>query len=110
MKLESVNANPHMTSLQGYIECTYKELCEIFGRPFKFDDGDKVSTSWQLKIRDDEGISHTITIYDYKASVPPRGKYNWHIGGHNKAAPRVLREYLEQENAMETAWLAKHTY
>ena len=109
MKLISVNANPNLTSLQGYIECSYNELCKLFGRPFKYE-GDKVTTEWNLTIRDDDDISHTIIIYDWKEAKPPRGIYNWHIGGHNKAAARVLHDFSEQENLKETAWLDKHTY
>ena len=101
LKLVSVNADPSLTSLQSTIVASYDDLCEIFGRPFEYN-GDKVTTEWDLRINeiDEDGEvwdSYVCTIYDWKQDTPPRGVYEWHIGGHSKKSAHVLKEYIKQE-------------
>ena len=90
------------THLQGYVLARYSDLVKIFGEPQEAD-GYKVSSEWEIEFADGTVAS----IYDYKETslydrdypspknfriAADKGKgFEWHIGGHNKAA--VARVY-----------------
>lgn len=74
------------SSLQGYITTTLERLIYLFGEP---DEGsDKTNAEWILDI---DGT--IVTIYDYKQSEAPTGKYDWHIGGFSPKAVEKLGEF-----------------
>lgn len=75
--------------LQGYVFTTYDELVKTFGEPHCFD-GDKTTVEWMLKF--DNG--DVVTIYDYKEWETPKHLYQWHIGGFNKNAKRLVIKAL----------------
>lgn len=91
------------TSLQGYIEASYKELEEILGKPVEFTDGYKVSTEWIFR---KEETRQVVTLYDYKevntydSSLPTVEEfrklksYNWHIGTIKSETARDFRDWL----------------
>jgi hypothetical protein len=55
--------NTSGTSLQGYVNNSYKELVSIFGEPLQiFDDGSKIDIEWRIEFEDGT-IS---TIYNWK--------------------------------------------
>lgn len=75
------------TSLQGYIEISYKELVEKLGKP-NDGDGYKVDAEWCVEFED----GTVATIYNYKdgknyngSSGTPKTKItDWHIGGNDE--------------------------
>jgi hypothetical protein len=82
-------ADINMTGLRGYVEITFGELVEIFGKPDLGPnaDLDKTTCEWRLKFEDDTVAS----IYDYKTPFTPMGVHEWHIGGHdNRALEHVM--------------------
>ena len=86
------------TSLQGYIDCSYEKLVEIFGEPTDDGDGYKADAEWVIRF---EG-EIVATIYNYKdgqnycgaKGTPVENITNWHIGGHQEAALRCVMHYL----------------
>ena len=76
------------TSLMGYLTTDYATLTGLFGHPH-MSDGDKVTAEWCF-----EAYGTVFTIYDYKEEKTPLDLYAWHVGGENKSALVVLREYL----------------
>ena len=87
MKLNKCNASG--TSLMGYITTDYATLTGLFGHPH-MSDGDKVTAEWCFET----DFGTVFTIYDYKEERTPLELYAWHVGGANKSALLVLREYL----------------
>jgi len=75
------------TSLQGYIDVSYKELVRIFGKPNAKGDCYKIDAEWGIQTS--FGVA---TIYNYKNGKNYMGDEGmeveeiteWHIGGHNK--------------------------
>lgn len=91
-----------MTSLQGHIEATYFELCEIFGEPTYLEpSGDgKINTEWEFNGYNWYGEETPITIYDWKdydgGVVSRSGEvYNWHIGGTESCAVEIVNAKVE---------------
>ena len=72
------------TSLRGGIDCSYKTLLNIFGKPSKEYDEYKSDAEWQIEFSD--GV--VATIYNYKDGVNYNGAdgipieklTDWHIG------------------------------
>lgn len=68
------------TSLVGYVTTTYQYLVERLGEPTSGPSGDnKVSVSWEGEID-----GQVYTIYDWKQTSTPVGRYDWHIGGRSR--------------------------
>lgn len=87
------------SSLQGYIHATYDELVEAFGEPqFGPDTGDmddKVTCEWEIELEGQE-----CRIYDWKeyTGVTPRDRYEWHIGGRDRDAERLVHDAFTVKN------------
>jgi hypothetical protein len=72
------------TSLQGYIDVSYKELKRIFGKPTD-GDGYKVDAEWVVELSNGD----VATIYNYKdgknyngsVGTPKTKIRGWHVGG-----------------------------
>lgn len=82
------------TSLQGYVQATYQELVDAFGDPEIRLDGDtgyKVKHLWVINI---EGV--ICSIYDYKEDLNTGKPENWHIGGKQKIAERLINQIIEE--------------
>jgi len=79
------------TCLQGYIETTYDELVNVFGKPTKLR-GDKITVEWILQFSDGTVAS----IYDWKESETPMGTYRWHIGGKSQRAVDLVHQVHNQ--------------
>lgn len=83
------------TSLQGYIDISYKELVDKLGKP-QDGDGYKVDAEWIVEFED----GTVATIYNYKdgknyngSSGTPKTKIrDWHIGGANPEAAIKVQE------------------
>jgi hypothetical protein len=73
--------------LQGYIETTYDELVNVFGKPTILK-GDKVNVEWTIKFSD----GTIATIYDWKQPETPMEYYPWHIGGFNRRAVELVND------------------
>lgn len=69
------------TSLQGFVKTTYAKLTSIFGEP-NWGPTDKTNSEWVLEFSD----GTVATIYDWMMDSTPHGEYNWHVGGHSRAA------------------------
>jgi len=79
-----------LTSLKGYIETTYQDLVDRFGKP-TFEDHDpreKVNAEWVLEI--DGKIA---TIYNWKTGQIPMEKHDWNIGGHDSSVLYLFCKY-----------------
>lgn len=87
------------TSLQGYIEISYKELVEKLGKP-NDGDGYKVDAEWCVEFED----GTVATIYNYKdgrnyngSSGTPKTKItDWHIGGNDDKAYKQVHALFER--------------
>lgn len=81
------------SSLQGYITATYDDLVKAFGKPEFGPDtpsGDeKVTCEWTVTLDGQE-----CRIYDWKEYTgrTPRDSYEWHIGGYDRNAERLVQE------------------
>lgn len=91
------------TSLQGYTTpVTYAELVSTFGQPNIMDDFDKVTHLWVLNI---EGV--TATIYDYKDNLKSDKPAEWHIGGKQKVAERLVNQIIKENRYTPTDLLER---
>ena len=103
---ESINING--TSLQGEIDASYQELCDLFGAPTG-GDGYKTDAEWEVKFSD----GTIATIYNWKNGKNYEGENgqaveqirDWHIGGHSAQAETnvqiALDLHREQKNDSE---------
>lgn len=90
----STTAEKIGTSLQGYIDCTYESLVELFGQP-RQTDGYKVDAEWVLVRKSDGAV---ITIYNYKTGKNYLGANgqetkditDWHIGGKDASVVKTV--------------------
>lgn len=81
------------TSLIGYITTTYDKLVEAFGEPNYGPSGDdKVQSEWVLDIN-----GEPCTIYDWKVTETPKGRYKWHVGGRSSKVLLPLAEAFNWE-------------
>ena len=85
------NVDVNGTSLQGFITCSYNTLCEVFGDPTG-GDGYKTRAEWEGKTSD----GTVFTIYDWKESQPIDDVTQWHIGGRDDNAFRVVGEIVNE--------------
>ena len=97
---QGVAIDTNGTSLQGYIDASYKELLDIFGEPESDCDSYKSDAEWLLRFKD----GTIATIYNYKDGknylgndgMPTEMIRNWHIGGFaERAVDRVKQTILE---------------
>lgn len=87
----------YSTSLQGYLNITYKEITDKLGKPVEDFDDYKSDAEWRVMF---DGGTYA-TIYNYKdgknylgAEGTPKTKITeWHIGGEGQLA-RDLVEML----------------
>ena len=86
---EGVSTN--MTSLQGYITCSYDTLVEVFGEPME-GDGYKTQAEWVGKLGDT-----VFTIYDWKENQDSFDVTDWHIGGHGHTAVEVVQNIINEK-------------
>lgn len=95
------------TSLQGYIDITYEELCKKLGKPNMEGDPYKVDAEWGIKFSD----GTVATIYNYKTGRRYLGNEgldvedicDWHIGGRDKSiVERVCKLLNTKEQSIET--------
>ena len=92
------DANINGTSFRGSVVTTYAELVQVFGLPDEGPDdldADKVTCCWRLEFEDGTVAS----IYDWKTSATPYGKYEWHIGGKTPTAVDHVLEVFYAVNA-----------
>lgn len=77
---------PAMTSLQGDMDVSYKDIVNVFGKETLKGDDYKIQAEWHVITPD--GFA---TIYDYKQGVKYNGRHDgipkskvrdWHIGGN----------------------------
>ncbi len=91
--------------LQGYIECDYKTLIEVFGKPDTECDGYKVDREWVLKF----GDGTVATIYNYKdgknycgpqQGLKPEDIKKWHVGGKSKMAVTLVEMSIDAKELL----------
>lgn len=87
------------TSLQGYVTTTYENLVACFGDPTDGPNSDidgKVTCEWIIEFED----GTITTVYDWKTySGTPMGRYQWHIGGVNRRAEKLIQEALDGQHS-----------
>jgi len=74
------------TCLQGYINATYQELIDVFGKPTK-SDGYKVDAEWLIEFED----GTVATVYNWKNGLnycgadgtPVEYITRWNVGGNS---------------------------
>ena len=77
------------TSLQGYVKTTYGKIVEKLGKPtFEGSPDDKTTAEWHVA-----NGKVVATIYDYKEGRTPKGEYEWHIGGHDESAVKLIKGF-----------------
>lgn len=87
--------NASGTSLQGVITASFDFLCKVFGPPTEtsehsyLDGGGKVNCEWDLYID-----GEIVTIYAWKQGVKYTKVTEWHVGGQNKMAEKLVREAI----------------
>jgi len=85
--------------LVGYFNATRREIESIFGEPTYTDNSkhEKVTVEWVIKFEN----GTFATIYDYKRYEQGTPKmdevYEWHIGGENLEAARLVSEAMWRE-------------
>jgi hypothetical protein len=79
------------TSKQGEVKATYAELVSVFGQPEVMEDYDKITHLWVVNI---EGV--IVTIYDYKEDLKTGKAEDWHIGGNQKIAERLVNQIVAE--------------
>ena len=94
---DNVKISVNGSSLQGYIDLAYNDICKVFGKPTE-SDGYKSDAEWIIKF-DNDAVA---TIYNYKDGKNYLGEEglavedirDWHIGGFNKEAVALVKETL----------------
>jgi len=96
----------NMTSLQGHMTVDFQNLVKVFGES-KTDLMDKTDAEWTIEFEDGTIAS----IYNYKtghnylgsSGTPVEKIIDWHIGGHNKKAFKLVwnayKEKMENKDA-----------
>jgi hypothetical protein len=74
----------------GYVKTTFGQLVKAFGQPEILSDN-KVTHRWVVNI---EGV--ICTIYDYKDALDPFKPEDWHIGGKQKIAVKLIEQILAE--------------
>lgn len=81
------------SSYRGILQATRSNIQEVFGLPQEFEEGDKVTTEWTIKIND-----HICTIYDwkrYEEGAPEMDEmYEWHIGGFTEDVVQLVHQAM----------------
>ena len=98
MKFKNGEANISMTSLQGYIKTSYRDLVNCFGEPTSDGDGYKVDAEWELTFED----GTVATIYNWKDGrnycgadgLPVEQITDWHVGGKSTRAVRLVEQAM----------------
>ena len=88
------------TSLQGYVDTTYKKLVDTFGEPTG-NAGYKTDAEWDLVFED----GTVATIYNYKdgrnyngtSGYATKDITEWHIGGFDQSAVKRITATLEED-------------
>ena len=82
------------TSLVGYVYAKYANLVKVFGEPQcgPNDADDKVTCEWTIEF--DDGT--VATIYDWKLYNTPMYAYDWHVGGVDKRAEKLVNEAFRE--------------
>ena len=97
------------TCLQGYVNCTYDDLLNTFGKP-TCEGGieTKIEVEWELSFYDPElkfNEDHVATIYNWKNGIRYCGEKEglevknikqWHIGGHSQDAVNCVMKALDK--------------
>jgi hypothetical protein len=95
------NVNVNSTSLQGYIQCNYVNLCAMFGAPVT-KGLDKSDAEWSIKFDDGQ----VATIYNWKngknyngdAGMATHNIIHWHVGGKSPAVVERIEQLILQQN------------
>lgn len=88
-----------MSSLQGYVQCTYAELVAAFG-PSQCWDSHKSDAEWEVEV---PGVG-TAYVYNYKDGhnyLGSEGKdvediTDWHIGGGDDRVVEPIRRMVSE--------------
>lgn len=94
---ESLNES-NGSSLVGTVDASYKEICALFGKPMRYEEG-KVDVMWVVVFSDDT----VATIYNWKDGKAYLGEKGadvkditeWCIGGFSPSAPILVQLTLE---------------
>ncbi len=88
-----INIEEDGIRLLGTIPFYYHELVEIFGIPDFGPDNEGTNSSclWSIKFED----GTIATVYDWHSPLTPRNRYQWHIGGYDNKAFKLVKALLQ---------------
>tara|TARA_R110000787_G_scaffold280990_1_gene392068 strand:+ start:532 stop:921 length:390 start_codon:yes stop_codon:yes gene_type:complete len=97
--------NINGTCLQDYIDTSYDVLVNLFGEPNE-SDGYKVDWEWQVQFK----CGTVASIYNWKngpnycgeAGVGCHQVKQWHVGGFEQRAVRLVEQAIEQHQIEST--------
>ena len=82
------------TSLRGEILTTRAELTAVLGEPIQYEEGDKVTIEWGIRLG-----GTVATVYDWKryeeGTPTDHEAYSYHIGGHDEKAVLLVETLVE---------------
>ena len=95
---ESLADESNGSSLVGTVDASYREICSLFGKPMRYEEG-KVDVMWVVKFSDDT----VATVYNWKDGKAYLGEKGadvkditeWCIGGFSPSAPILVQLTLE---------------
>ena len=114
MIIKNADTNINGTHLQGYVQCSYDDLVNTFGKPTHEGGMEtKIEVEWELTFYDPSKHFDEVqiaTIYNWKngkrycgeeEGLDPQDIKEWHIGGHSKYAlqlvEKALKDYKEKK-------------
>lgn len=88
VKINDISTNVGGTHLQGYITIPYDAIVNKLGNP---QEGcDKTQAEWTIEIESNEK-SVVANLYDYKEYRSVEQVTEWHIGGFNQDALKLIQ-------------------
>lgn len=87
------------TGFIGAVDASYKEICSLFGKPMRYEQGGKVDVMWVVKFSDDT-VASIYNWKDGKAYLGDKGLSvdkikQWHVGGHVNSAQTLVQIALD---------------
>lgn len=71
----------------------FEHMKQLLGEPHSTNDKDsKVKNEWHVKVG-----GHPLSVYDYKEDGKSKSEYSWHIGGYDKEAANILKDFIESK-------------
>ena len=91
------------SAVQDYINTSYHNLVNHFGKPTIKTDGYKTSSEWHVEIEKSGTVHGVVTIYDYKQcktyagdnGLEPEQITEWHVGAKNHKLANLVINLID---------------